>query len=171
MSGSSMQIVTLYLDPEEPAYGLWEGFEVAPVPGAANGETAWRWLQKVFVVRGDTIAKYITDMGPAEDYELITPIFLPCHGTDTVGRLQYYAEKNRQDTYWQTRAKEQLEASTLISGLIEQEAKIHEIIRNRTTVGPYVTVQRNGYAHEETVRKYREKRRQRTGKVVIYGTG
>ena len=160
-----MQIITTHLDPDEPSFGLWEGPEVAPVPGSVNGETGWRWIQKCFVVREDTIAKYITDLGDADDFEMITPIFLPCHGTDSVGRLQFYAEKNRQDTYWQTRAQEQLASSTLISDMIEQEAKLHEIIRNRTTVGPYVTVQRNGYSHEATIRKFNDRRHERTGRT------
>lgn len=162
-----MHYVTNTISPNEPCYGLWEGFEIAPVPGAPNGAKDWRWLQKVFVVRGDMIAKYITDFGPADDFEMITPIFLPNEGTDSVAVLQAMAEKNRHDTYWQTRAAEQLAESTLISDLIEQEAKIHEIIRNRTTSGPYQTNQRNGYSHETTMRNFKERRQQCTGKVVF----
>lgn len=142
-----MHIVTNYLDPHEPCYGLWEGYEHAPIPGAANGATGWRWLQKVWVVRDDTIAKYVTDLGPAEDYEgRITPIILPCSGEEEVAAMQWWAEKNRHDTYWQTRAKAQLEESRLVWELVEQQDKIQRIVRNRTSSGPYVTVQRNGYA-------------------------
>ena len=162
-----MHILTSVLRPDEPCYGLWEGYEVGPIPGAPNGATDWRWLQKVFVVRDDTIAKFVTDFGPAEDFEDITPIFLPCDGTDSVARLQAFAEKNRHDDYWQKRAKEQLAASTLITDLIEQEDKLHRVIHNRTTSGPYGTVQRNDYSHETTMRRFKDRRRERTGKVVI----
>lgn len=162
-----MHIITDTVHPNEPCYGLWEGAEMAPVPGGENGAQDWRWIQKVFVVRGDTIAKYITDLGPADDYELITPIFLPNEGTDSVATLQAMAEKNRHDTYWQTRAKEQLEASTLISDLIEQEQKIHEVIRNQTVSGPYVTNQRNGWSRVTSQRNFKQRRQERTGKVVF----
>lgn len=163
-----MHYITTFISPDEPCYGLWEGYEQAPVPGGRNGETGWRWLQKVFVVRGDTISKFITDLGPAEDYEdRITPIFIPNEGTDSVGRLQAMAEKNRHDTYWQTRAAEQLESSTLIADLIEQEAKVHEVIRNRTASGPYQTNQRNGWSHITSMRNFKERRQERTRKVVF----
>lgn len=158
-----MHYVTQWISPKEPCYGLWEGAEIAPIPGAPNGATDWRWLQKVFVVRGDTIAKHITDFGPADDYEDITPIFLPNEGTDSVAALQALAEKNRRDTYWQTRVKEMLAESTLISDLIEQEEKLHEIIRNRTSIGPVVTVQRNGYDHNVVTRQVSQQRMDRTG--------
>lgn len=161
-----MQIITLFLSPNEPCMGLWEGAEMIPGPDSSQD---WRWIQKVFVVRGDTIAKYVTDLGPASNYEDITPIFIPNEGTDSVGALQAMAERNRHDTYWQTRAKEMLAESTLISDLIEQEAKLHEVIRNRTSIGPAVTVQRNGYAHEETMRQFKQRRQERTKKVVLYG--
>lgn len=162
-----MHYVTDSISPNEPCYGLWEGFEIAPVPGAKNGAQDWRWIQKVFVVRGDTISKHVTDFGPADDFEMITPIFIPNEGTDSVAVLQAMAEKNRHDTYWQTRAKEQLESSTLISDLIEQEQKIAAIIRNRTASGPYVTNQRNGYSHTTSMRNFKQRREQRTGKVVF----
>lgn len=162
-----MHIITQHIHPDEPAYGIIEGPELAPVPDGKNGAQDWRWVQKVFVVRGDTIAKYITDFGPCEDYEMITPLQMLSNGADTVGQLQDYAERNRHDTYWQSRAKEQLESSTLISDLIEQEAKLHEVIRNRTSIGAHVTIQRNGYAHEETIRRFNDRRRKRTGKVAF----
>jgi hypothetical protein len=162
-----MHYVTNAIDPNEPCYGLWEGYEMAPVPGAPNGATDWRWIQKVFVVRGDTISKFITDFGPSEDFEMVTPIFLPNEGTDSVAVLQAMAEKNRHDHYWQTRAKEQLEQSTLITDLIEQEAKIHAIIRNRTVSGPIVTNQRNGWSRVTSQRNFKDRRQQKTGKVVF----
>jgi hypothetical protein len=162
-----MHYVTDRVSPNESCYGLVEGHELAPVPGGKNGETDWRWIQKVFVVRGDTISKYITDFGPSEDFELITPIFIPNQGTDSVAVLQAMAEKNRHDTYWQMRAKAQLEESTLITDLMEQEAKIHEVIRNRTSSGPYVTNQRNNWSHLTSMRKFKERRQERTGKVVF----
>lgn len=158
--------MTDFLSLDEPCYGLMEGHEVAPVPGALNGATEWRWIQKVFVLRGDTIAKHIRDFGPSEDFEMSTPFGLHTNpDTDKVGPILAMAERTRSDTYWQRRAQEQLEASTLITDLIEQEAKIAEVIRNRTTSGPYVTNQRNGWAREESQRRFKERRQKK--KVVF----
>lgn len=155
-----MHIVTQFLSPSEACYGLVEHHE-------HNQLTGWRWIQKCFVARGDTIAKYITDLGPSEDFELSTPfsIYADPQGGDSVARVLAMAEKTRADTYWQTRAQEQLAESTLISDLIEQEEKVSQIIRNRTVSGPYQTNQRNGYDRERNQRALRDRRYAQTGKV------
>lgn len=163
-----MHIITTYLDKTEPCYGGWEGYEQAPIPGGLNGATDWRWLQKIFVVRGDTISKFVTDLGPAEDYEeRITPIIVPCNGEYDVSAIQYLLEQNRHDTYWQERAKAQLAESRLVWELVEQQDKLHRVIHNRTSSGPYVTVQRNGYAHEQTMRDFKARHQERTGRIQI----
>ncbi len=133
--------MTDFLSATEPCYGIWEGHE--------DG----RWIQKCFVVRGDTIAKFLMDFGPAENFEMTTPIFLPCKGNCSVAEMQAWAERNRHDTYWQTRAKEMLAESTLISDLIEQQEKILSVAANRTTIGPHQRVQRNGFSLQKKFKK------------------
>ena len=88
-----------------------------PMP---DGSLSWRWVQTVFVVRGDTIAAHTTDYGPAENYANVIPLMMPSFGDDTVAQLREHAEKNRHDTYWQERAKAQRAESTLIHDHIDQ---------------------------------------------------
>ena len=166
-----MQILTEQLHPNEPCYGLWEGPEVAPIPGSSNGATGWRWLQKVFVVRGDTIAKHVMDLGHADLYARIQPLFLPNDGADSVSALQFWAEKNRNDTYWADYADEQLAQSTLISDILQQNETLRESVANRSSFGPYQNSPRNGYSLITAERQAKQRRQDRTKKVVTYGSG
>ena len=98
------------------------------MPGP-NGSQSWRWVQTVFVVRGDTIAAHTTDYGPAADFAHVTPLHMPSFGENTVAQLREHAEKNRHDTYWNERAKAQRAESTLIRDHIEQIDKVREYAR------------------------------------------
>ena len=98
-----------------------------------DGSTASRWVQTVFVVRGDTIAAHTTDYGPAENFQHVTPLMIWSTGEDdTVAQLREHAEKNRHDDYWQKRAAEQLAASTLMRDHAEQIAMTREYARRNT---------------------------------------
>lgn len=134
-----MKIETQWVHPDEPCYGLREEPRLIPV---GKGQS-WRWVQTVFVVRGDAIAAHTTDFGPAESYARITPLMMPSFGTDTVAQLREHAEKNRHDTYWQDRAAEQLENSTLIEDHIRQIEQKKELVR------------RNPRTTKEIIRAYR----------------
>lgn len=123
-----MRIFTPIVHPDEPCYGLWEGEE--------NG----RWLQKIFVVRGDAIARYMKDYGPASDYERVMPIIIPNDGDDSVAALQYLAEKNRHDDYWAKRREEMLASSTLISDVMTGIDKKRE---KGSKFGPFANIQRS----------------------------
>jgi hypothetical protein len=127
----------------------------------------WRWCQVVRVIRDDEKAEYIKDFGPAELFETVTPMMMPSFGENTVAELQDYADKNRVDTYWQTRAKQIQSESTLIKDHIEQYEKIQAIIRNRTVSGPKGTTQRNGWDQTRTQRRARELKERVTGRVFI----
>ena len=98
------------------------------MPGP-NGSQSWRWVQTVFVVRGDAIAAHTTDYGPAENFQHVTPLMMPSFGDDTVAQLREHAEKNRHDDYWQKRAEAQLAESTLIRDHIEQIDMRREYVR------------------------------------------
>lgn len=152
-----MSIVTDFVRPDEPCYGLYEGNLMR------GGQ--WRWCQVVRVIRGDEKAEYLKDMGPAELFEFVTPMMMPSFGENTVAQLQDYADKNRQDTYWQKRVAEMQAESTLIEDHIRQFEQIQQIIRNRTVSGPRGTTQRNGYSHVTAERRMLEHKRATTGKV------
>lgn len=135
-----MKIVTLWVSDDEPCHGLREEPRLMPGP---NGSTSWRWVQTVFVIRGDTIAAHTTDYGPAEDFALTTPLMMPSFGENTVAQLREHAEKNRHDTYWQQRAAEQLKNSTLIQDFIAQLEMQGEFTRrNHRTVKELIRANR-----------------------------
>lgn len=102
----------------------------------ADGSQTFRWVQTVFVLRGDAIAAHSTDYGPAGDFADVTPLLLMMDGDeDTVGLAWDYAEKNRHDAYWQQRAKEQQAESTLIRDHMEQIEMLRQFARrNHRTV-------------------------------------
>ena len=135
-----MKIVTDHIFPDEPAWGLFEGPRNVPRKG-------FRWVQAVYVIRGDSIAEYLEDLGAAEDYSRAQPIILPSpDGCNTVAQLQEFAEKNRHDTYWANRADEMLAGSTLIKDHLRQFEQDREVVANRSHFGPTVRSQRNGYS-------------------------
>lgn len=140
-----MQIVTDKVYPDEPCYGLFEG----PVKG--------RWTQYVFVVRGDAMAKFITDLGPEEQFARITPLLIPNFGDDSVSQLQDMAERNRHDTYWKDRGEEMLAESTLIQDAVDQLEKETLAVLNRSVVGPMVRVQRNAFSRATAARQLKER--------------
>ena len=142
-----MHIVTTCVFPDEPCHGLWEGPEIVP---GLNGSLQPHWLQKVFVIRSDAIAKYITDFGPALAFDGVTPLLIPSFGENSVAQLQEIAEKHRHNDYWTKRREEMLAESTLIEDAIRQHEQDREMIRQRSVLGPGINVQRNGYSHRQS---------------------
>ncbi len=130
---------------DEPCHGLWEG----PKGG--------RWVQRVFVVRGDAIAKFETDYGPVTDWPDATEIMYPSFGENSVGQLQELAERDRHSDKWVKRRREQLAGSTLISDILRQEETLIDVKANRSHFGPGVSVQRNDFPREAANRKLRRK--------------
>src|SRR5581483_1937528 len=143
-----MHIVTDRVHPDEPCYGLYEG------PRAVAGKL--RWLQQLFVVRGDAIAKYETDLGPAEQFARVQPLLMPSQGENSVAQLREHAEKNRHDDYWARRAEEMLAESTLVQDHLDQLERDRLEMRNRSVSGPAVTVQRFRYSQDRTRRRIKE---------------
>jgi hypothetical protein len=138
--------------PDEPCYGLFEGPKMRAQP---DGSQQDRWLQQVWVIRGDAIACYEVDYGPATDFERVVPLVMPSAGDDTVAQLQAHAEKNRHDDYWAKRRDEMLAGSTLIEDhlrlLDEETAQLF----NKSVFGPAVTVQRNNNNRQAITRHLR----------------
>jgi len=133
------------------------------VPGL-NGETRHRWLQDVKVVRGDRIAHYVVDYGPAEDFERIPPLIIAGVGEDTVGEAQEAAERHRHDTRWWKHQQERLAGSTLIEDNIRQLSIDAAVRHNRSQFGPAVSVQRGSYPRQTVLRGIRDMRDKRSGR-------
>lgn len=155
-----MKAVATHVYPDEPCFGLFEGPMIVPQP---DGSRPWRWCQQVRVARGDHLAYYVEDLGPAGDYERITPLYMPSWGDDSVAQLREHAEKNRHDDFWARRVDEMLAGSTLIEDAMRHNEQRRDLLLNRSVIGPAVSVQRNGTPRQEAIRKYREERDARRG--------
>ena len=144
-----MQIITSRVHPDEPCHGLWEG----PKKG--------RWVQRVFVIRGDAIAKFETDYGPASDWPDATEIIYPSFGENSVGQLQEMAEYDRHSDKWAKHRQRVAAESTLIPDILRDEEIKLDVIANRSNFGPGVSVQRNDFPREAVNSKFKEERNAR----------
>jgi hypothetical protein len=105
-----------------------------------------RWVQRVFVIRDDAIAKWMWDIGPVEDYEdTVMPILMPSFGENTVAELQAHAEKNRHETKYMDRRREMMAESTLVEDAIAEVERRYLAKSNRSVIGPYRRVERNAW--------------------------
>ncbi|KKL51770.1 hypothetical protein LCGC14_2292150, partial [marine sediment metagenome] len=101
-----MHIVADQIHKDEPSYGLWEG----PKRG--------RWVQRVFVVRGDANAKFETDYGPVSFWPDATEIIYPSFGENSVGQLQEMAECDRYSDWGAKHRRRVAAESTLIPDIL-----------------------------------------------------
>ena len=145
-----MHVVADRIYPDEPCYGLQEG----PVHG--------RWVQKLWVIRGDRKAKYETDFGPASNWPDATPFVYMSVGDDTVAELQHLAEMDRRDDKWAKHRRELQAESTLIADILRQEEAKIQGRQNRSVIGPVITAQRNDFPREFVAGKQKERRNGRT---------
>ena len=153
-----MKIVTHLVHPDEPCYTLMEGPELRVVHPIGGQER--RWLQKLWAIRGDRKAKFETDFGPASDWPNATPCIIPSFGENTVGQLQWLAERDRHSDKWAKRRREMQAESTLIADILKQEEILLEVKRNRSHFGPGVSVQRTDFPREASEQRFKEKREQ-----------
>lgn len=118
-----------------------------------------RIIEQIFVVRGDAIAKFETDYGPASDFPDFTEIIYPSFGENSVAQLQEMAEHDRHDDKWAKRGRERLAESTLIPDILRDEEIKLDVVANRSHFGPGVSVQRNDFPREAVINKLKERRR------------
>ena len=107
-----------------------------------DGSNQRRWIQRVWVIRGGRKAKFETDFGPASDWPHATPVIYPSFGENSIGELQWLAERDRHNDKWAKRRKEMLAESTLIADILRNNEIMLEVQRNRSQFGPGVSVQR-----------------------------
>jgi len=155
-----MHIVTDHIWPDEPCYGLSEGPLWMPYPEGEGWQpgTRRRWVQRVFVIRDDAIAKYIQDIGPAEDYEgRSTPLLVPSFGENSVAELQELAEATRHNHRYSKRREEMLAASTLREDALRTVEMRYLEKQNRTVLGAGTFAQRGNFSREAVERALRDK--------------
>ena len=127
-------------------------------------ETDRGFVTTLRIMRGGVITQAQINHG--HDPEMsgkVPPMFVPStEGENPVGLMLQMSEEHRRDLrYW--RYNEELrESSTLISDVLVQEEKALLQIRNASTLGPYVSVQRHGHSHEKVVRDWMDERARRT---------
>ena len=143
-----MNIVTERVSNDELCYGLQEVDRLMPMP---DGSTAWRRIQAVYVLRGQAIAEYTTDLGSSKEMEnvaerkILTCAYEGDTPEDTVGEVMEMAARARGDDTFQKLKTEILEGSTLIKDFLQERSENWERIYNRSQFGPKYKKQRNGY--------------------------
>ncbi len=140
-----MHIIATHVMKDEPCWGLWEG--------PKNG----RWIQRVFVVRGDAIAKFETDYGPMTKWPDAVEIMYPSFGENSVAQLRELAERDRHSDKWAKRGRERLAESTLIQDILRHEEALIDVKANRSHFGPGISVERNDFPREAANRKLRNR--------------
>ncbi len=153
-----MLIITDHVSPDEGCYGLAEG--PLTMPHGAGFQR--RWVQRVFVVRGDAIAQYRIDLGSADYWEArALPQIIYSAGLDTVGEMQESAERDRLEGRVMQYQKQLREESTLIEDSLAGLEQQHLAKRNRTIIGPHVFSQRGDYPGQFARRELRSKEKER----------
>lgn len=132
-----MEILTETLNDDEPCHGVMETNR--------NG----RRVQFVFVIRGGSIAKHVTDLGPASLYEGVPELRLLGMGDDTVGEMVYEANMTRYDDFERKLRAEVKESSTLVKDFLQEKEENWERIKNRSQFGPAHKKQRNGFSRSK----------------------
>jgi len=151
-----MKYVTLFVTPDEPCFGLKE---------SAEGDD---WVQHCWVNRDDTLADYMTVIGPASDYSQATPLTLiEPFGDQSVGALMEEAEKFRHDDYGHKRLQRLQSESTLVADAIDQNEQRHNMLHNKTVMGPAGSHARNGFSRVTSQRQIKQNRRDRRGKFNV----
>lgn len=159
MNAPALDIITTFLVPNEVCMGMRQG----PRDG--------RWVEMIWVVRGDTIAKYMTDCGPVENFPHIFEQIIPGDGETTVTEFQHEAERHRHDLWaWEHQQRVRAE-STLFADVNRQREERREYIDNRSVFGPYQKTQRNIYNQENAWRKFFDERARRTGRRTTHPSG
>lgn len=144
-----MKIIASSVHPDEPCWSLREG----PRDG--------RWVQRVYIIRGDAIAEWSKDYGSVSDWPDATEIIYPSFGENSVGQLQEMAERDRHSDKWAKRRREMQAESTLITDILKQEEILLDVVANRSKFGPGTSVQRNDFPREAVQSKFREKKNAR----------
>ena len=122
-----------------------------------------RWVQRVFVIRGDALAKHEIDLGPAEEWEgVASPLLMPSFGDDTVAQLQEHAEVTRNESKYLQLIRQYQEESTLVEDSLAGLEQQLLAKRNTTTIGPHVFAQRGDYPGQFARRELRSRVKERT---------
>ena len=122
-------VATSFVTPDEKAWLLHEGWSRQPL--------GMRRVQRIWVNRNGDLAVYMTDMGPAEQFAGVQRFQIPSLWEHSVAELQEIANWLRDGRPPDDRAPTDMIAAYCRD--LEEEKALR---RHRTTIGPYLTVQR-----------------------------
>jgi hypothetical protein len=104
-----------------------------------------RRYQIIVVVRADELTEWWKDLGPSGNH-LGDGFQIPSLMEHTVAELQDIATASRHDDTWQKEMRGVVAESTLISDFLSQYEERSRIINNKSSFGPGVVKQRNGFS-------------------------
>lgn len=119
----AMLAVAESVHPDEKAYLLGE--RNLPFP-----RRGWRRIQIVIVNRGDRLAEWRKDLGPAASFTA-QPFDVPSLWEHTVGELWDIADLQRDQTTWTDFVAEREAESTLIADAIEVAEQRWKLAKER----------------------------------------
>lgn len=118
-----------------------------------------RRIQILYVNRGDRLAEWRKDLGPASDFQN-EGVRIPSFWEHTVGELWDIAERHRyrDNDYWARFAAEQQAESTLITDFLNHKEESWKLIDNQSVFGPGVSKQRNGFSKRTAYERAKERK-------------
>jgi len=125
---------TTWISIDEPCYWLGESYKQSP------GSKGFHRYQVIHVIRNDRLAEYVTDMGPAHMYKGIPQFNQIVAGYHTVGECMDIATEQRNGLGVKPRERQPKDLWGEYALSLEEKEKRK---KNLTTVGAYVTVQRD----------------------------
>lgn len=96
-----------------------------------------RWVQRVWVVRGDSIAEFRKDMGPTWAYPFAKPFMFVSMNEYSVG------ESLEQANYLRESQPSDEEPHDLIRDWYMQLDEMRDLKAHRSRIGPWSKIQRN----------------------------
>ena len=145
-----MRIVTDRISPDELCWGLQEQNRLIT---QADGSTVQHRIQAVYVLRGNAIAEYTTDLGPTALWGTTPELQIRTttgedHDTpeDRVGWIRDEANRSRGDMFERELRADVVGSSTLIKDFLQEKEENWKRIHNQSQLGPYQNKQRNGYS-------------------------
>ena len=134
-------IVSLESPPhaDEKAWGIAEFNAMGP------GGHAFHRYQQIKVTRNDHEARWVEDLGPADQYG-DAGFVIPSFFEHSVGELRDMALEMRESTRGQEKRREMAAESTLWEDFEREYEEDVKLLRNASTFGPGGSIQRNGYS-------------------------
>ena len=140
VAANKVRPVTLAIHEDEKAWALRERILALDGP--------YRRYQVITVVRDDELAEWWNDLGPEADFTA-PEVEIPSLFVHSVAQLRDMADTYRwKDDHWQKFMEEKNAESTLVEDWLTYLEENWSRIYNRSSFGPGVQKQRNGFSRK-----------------------